>query len=333
MRPAAPTRSPLRFSYSSPDQPRLQQAVIRTIEFVGGQRRLRRLYEAQRVGRLPGEGFFDAAIRLLALDVACDRRALAAVPAEGPVVFVANHPYGVLDGIVLAALTLAVRPDTRILANEVLYRVPETRAHLLPVDFASTPAAVATNLASRRMAQAWLARGRAIGIFPGGGVATTERALSRPVLDLPWHPFVAKLVQGSRATVVPVHFSGHNSRLFQLASHVSLTLRLSLLFHETARRIGTRMDVAVGAPIPFAELSGAASRAALVDALRCRTYALSPSPGVDWTRSGRIRAARRAGSARRPGVGGELQSEADHHCPGDPFDDAAEALVGTARGR
>lgn len=323
--------SPLRFSYSSPDQPVLQQAVIRAVEFVGGQRRLKRLYEAQQAGRQAGESFFEAAIRLLALDVVFDAGTLGRVPATGPVLFVANHPYGVLDGIVLAALMLKVRPDTKILANEVLYRVPETREHLLPVDFAPTEAAIATNLASRRTAQTWLAQGGAVGIFPGGGVATTERPLSRPVLDLPWHPFTAKLVQGARATVVPVHFSGHNSRLFQLASHLSLTLRLSLLFHETARRIGTRLDVAIGAPVPFADLSGFSSRAALVDDLRRRTYALAPAAGIDWMKAGRIRGAARGGSARRAGIRRELQPEADHHRAGSALDEPAEALIGASR--
>jgi putative hemolysin len=291
--PLAESATPVRFSYSSPDQPIVQQALIRAIELVGGQRRLRRLYEAQQDERLPGETFFDAAVRLLALDVAYDKAALAAVPAEGPVVFVANHPYGVLDGIVLSALTLKVRPDTKILANDVLYRVPETRAHLLPIDFGLTRAALATNVASRRAAQDWLSQGRAIGIFPGGGVATSERPLGRLVFDLPWHSFTAKLVRGSRATVVPLHFSGHNSRLFQLASHLSPTLRLSLLFRETARRIGTRLDVAIGTPIPFDELDAITDKATLVAELRRRTHQLAPVAGIDWRRHGRIRGDRR----------------------------------------
>ncbi len=297
---AAEPSSRIRFSYSSPDQPIVQQALIRAIELVGGQRRLRRLYEAQQAGRLPGEGFFEAAIRLLVLDVAYDAAALRAVPADGPVVFVANHPYGVLDGIVLSALTLKVRPDTKILANEVLYRVPETRDHLLPVDFGGTREALATNVASRKAAQAWLARGGAIGIFPGGGVATSERPLGRSVFDLPWHPFTAKLVRGARATVVPVHFCGHNSRLFQLASHLSLTLRLSLLFRETARRIGTRRDVAIGEPIAFADLEAIEDRDALVGELRRRTYALAPVTGDDWRRHGRIRGQKTSALRRRP---------------------------------
>ena len=157
------------------------------------------------------------------------------------------------------------------------------------LSFAATRAALATNLASRRTAQNWLAEGRAIGIFPGGGVATSEKPLGRMVFDLPWHSFTAKLVRGARATVVPVHFSGHNSRLFQLASHLSLTLRLSLLFRETARRIGTRLDVAVGAPIPFEELEPLSDKAEFIAELRRRTYQLAPVAGIDWRRHGRIR--------------------------------------------
>lgn len=278
-------QAPIRFSYSSPDQSIVQRSVIRAVELVGGQRRLRRLYEAQRLGRLAGETFFDAAIRLLSLDVRFDQAALDAVPRSGPVVFVANHPYGVLDGIVLAALVLKVRPDAKILANSVLYRVPETREHLLPVDFAETRSALATNIASRREARKWLGQGGAIGIFPGGGVATSERPLSRTVFDLPWHPFTERLVRGAGAPVVPVHFAGHNSRLFQLASHISLTLRLSLLFRETARRIGTRLDVAIGAPIPYSELEALTDSGALTADLRRRTCQLgecrkSTGPGT-----------------------------------------------------
>ncbi len=96
-----------------------------------------------------------------------------------------------------------------------------------------------------------------------------------PAVDLPWAPFTAKLLRMSGATVVPVYFVGQNSRLFQLASHLSLTLRLSLVFRETARRIGSKLKVRVGAPIPFADIAHIEDRGELVMELRKRTFDLA----------------------------------------------------------
>ncbi len=279
----------IRFSYSTATQPHVQRAFIRTVEFLGGQRRLKRLYERRNSVLRPGETFFDAAVRLLALDVHVDDDALRALPKTGPIVFIANHPYGVLDGIVLTWLALKARPDVKVLANGVLTTVPEAKDFLLPVDFTGTREATAINVHSRRIAQTWLNDGHAIGIFPGGGVSTSEKPLRGAALDLPWAPFTAKVIRLTRATVVPVHFSGQNSRLFQIASHLSVTLRLSLLFRETARRIGTRLEVRIGKPIPFEEIADIRDRTELVGELRRRTFALAPQDDVNWMRHGRLK--------------------------------------------
>jgi putative hemolysin len=157
----------------------------------------------------------------------------------------------------------------------VLCQAPDARGNLLPVDFAPTREARETNVRSRLAAQAWLKEGHAVGIFPGGGVSTSERPLKGPAVDLPWAPFTAKLISLSQATVVPVFFVGQNSRLFQLASHLSLTLRLSLVFRETARRIGTILKVRIGKPVSFAELAHLENRKELVKELRRLTFSLA----------------------------------------------------------
>jgi putative hemolysin len=271
--PALPKK--VRFSYSTADQPVLQRAVIQAIEKIGGQRKLKKLYVQHQKNLKSGENFFDSAIRLLRMKVEYDEAALARTPATGPVLFIANHPYGVLDGITLTWLATKVRPDTKVLANDVLCQAPEAAGNLRPVAFAPTREARETNVNSRLEAQKWLRQGHAIGIFPGGGVSTSEKPLKGPAVDLPWAPFTAKLLRASQATVVPIFFVGQNSRLFQLASHLSLTLRLSLVFRETARRIGSRLKVRVGAPIPFSEIAHIEDRAELVMALRKRTFELA----------------------------------------------------------
>lgn len=264
------------FSYADDSMPLVQRGLVRTIEVLTGQPTLARLYrDLQRGGAQ--EDFWDGAVRRLALDVRCDQKRLAAgLPAEGPAIVVANHPYGVLDGIVLGWLVRRARPDFRILTNAVLYRAPEVRPWLLPVDFAGTEEARATNLNSRKGAHEHLAAGGVVVVFPAGGVSTSPDRMGRkPAVDAPWQPFVAQLVQRHRAPVLPVHFAGQNSRLFQIASHVSLTLRLSLLFKEVHDRIGTPVEVRVGDRVSFDELERLGSRQAMVDRLRALTYGLA----------------------------------------------------------
>ena len=274
----------VRFSYSTADQPMLQRAVIQAIEKIGGQRKLKKLYTQHQKNLKNGENFFDSAMRLLRMKVEYDEAALARTPADGPVLFIANHPYGVLDGITLTWLATKVRPDTKVLANDVLCQAPEAAANLLPVAFSPTREARETNVSSRLQAQSWLREGHAIGIFPGGGVSTSEKPLKGPAVDLPWAPFTAKLLRSSKATVVPVFFVGQNSRLFQLASHLSLTLRLSLVFRETARRIGSRVKVRVGEPIAFSEIAHIEDRAELVMELRKRTFGLARPEDIKGSR-------------------------------------------------
>ncbi|MFL5258488.1 MAG: lysophospholipid acyltransferase family protein [Hyphomicrobiales bacterium] len=271
----------VRFSYSSSEQPLFQRSVIQAIEQIGGRQKLKRIYDQHQADPRQGESFFDAAIRLLRLSVHYDAEALDACPRTGPVVFIANHPYGVMDGITLTWLAAKVRPDIKVLANSVLCQAPDARDNLLPVDFDPTREARETNVRSRLAAQAWLREGHAVGIFPGGGVSTSERPLQGPAVDLPWAPFTAKLIRLSHATVVPVFFVGQNSRLFQLASHLSLTLRLSLVFRETARRIGTILKVRIGRPIPFDEIAHLEDREELVKELRRLTFALARPGDVE----------------------------------------------------
>ncbi len=263
------------FSYANPEDSLVKRSLIRLIEKATGQADLKRLYIENQRARRPAESFWAAAVRSLGLNVLFDERALQALPRSGPLVVVANHPYGVLDGIVISWLIEKLRGDFVVLTNAVLWRAPEVRDYVLPIDFSATPEALAMNVNSRAAARAQLDRGGAVIVFPAGGVSTTPDRLGRyPAVDARWQPFVGQLIQRSKAAVAPIWFAGQNGRLFQIASHISLTLRLSLIFHEVKSRIGGSVPVVIGAPIAFAELSAIKDRQALADFLFARTYAL-----------------------------------------------------------
>ena len=272
----------------------MKRAMVRAIERVSGQPHLQRLYQSYRDDPEHPD-FFDSAIRLLDLHVSYDAQRLEAMPATGPLVIVANHPFGVLDGLVISWLVSKRRVDFKVLTNSVLDGAPEARDWLLPIDFANTDAAKATNLATRADCQKRLERGECIVVFPAGGVSTSPTPFERAAVDDSWKPFTARLITRTGASVTPFYFEGQNSRLFQIASHISLELRLALIFREVRRRIGTRLPVHIGETLAPEHLTGAGRRQDLMRFLRQQTYGMAPcglQPGI--ARADQIAARRHA---------------------------------------
>jgi putative hemolysin len=199
----------------------------------------------------------------------------AVCPSEGPVVVVANHPYGVLDGLALCRLITQVRPDFRLLVNRVLCRDARAERYFLPINFSESGAAQRQNVRSIKAALSHLQEGGTLGLFPAGGVATAPHPFGT-ARDLSWKPLLATLIHTAEAPVLPVHFAGQNSRLFQIVSQVSLTLRLALLMREALCQQGTTLPVHLGEPLPYADLAALADRTALVQRLRHATLRLAP---------------------------------------------------------
>ena len=202
------------------------------------------------------------------------------IPREGPLVLIANHPYGILDGLMMGHILSQTRGDFRILAHQVFRKAEDLERVILPISFDETKEAVALNLATRKASLDYLGQGGAIGIFPGGTVSTAAKPFSRP-MDPGWRGFTAKMIAKSQATVVPVYFDGHTSRLFQLASHLHVTLRMGLLIKEFRKRVDTPVEVVIGDPIPRHTLAQyAGDTKSLMAFLRAKTYELSPSPVI-----------------------------------------------------
>lgn len=266
-------------SYASSVQTRAGSAVVRLLENSTGRIGLIRRADGYEDEVAQGADFWDVVRRRYGLDLAVRRGSLDLIPSDGPLVVVANHPFGILDGMMMGHILSSCRSDFRVLAHRIFRKAPDLERVILPISFDGDKEAQRLNLRTRAEALSYLGQGGCIGIFPGGTVSTSERALSGRPLDPGWRTFTAKMIARSGATVVPVHFEGANSRLFQIASHVHPTLRLGLLIREFRKRIDQPVHVSIGAPIPRDVMSQhAKDPRAMMDLLRRATYDLSDTP-------------------------------------------------------
>jgi putative hemolysin len=263
-------------SYASPCDSRLTRVLIHLIEATTGQLELKRLYSVYQTELRGSVDFWEAAMRLMRLSVDYDPKKLDALPRSGPLVIVANHPFGLIDGLLIGHLANRVRRDFKVLTNSRLYPPDaEIRNYILPIDFDPTPTAQETNLRSRAIARAHLKGGGCIIVFPGGGVATTPSFFAGKAVDFEWKPFTARLVHEAKAPVLPIFFPGQNSRMFHIASHIGMTARMAYLLHEVANKIGGRFSATIGDVLPYETLREIRDPRTLCRHLRDRTEALA----------------------------------------------------------
>lgn len=253
-------------------------AMIRTMENLTGRIRLIKRAKGYETEVAQGRDFWQVMVERYGITLDLIAGSLENIPRDGPLLLIANHPYGILDGLIMGHLLSKVRGDFRILASNVFRKAEELNRIVLPVSFADTKEALALNLGTRKVALDYLGQGGAIGIFPGGTVSTAASPFAQP-MDPNWRNFTARMVAKSNATVVPVYFEGHTSRLFQVASHLHVTLRMGLLINEFGKRVDTPVRMAIGQPIERGEIDARGRDAkSLMAFLRQKTYEMSSRP-------------------------------------------------------
>jgi len=234
--------------------------------------RFNELYEQAR--RTSGERpFVDRFLEAMNVCPTVSPADLRLVPKLGPVVAVANHPFGLVEGAVLAALLGAIRPDVKILANRFLATLAEARKYCIFVDPFGGDQAVRMNLGGLKSAIAWLKQGGLLGVFPAGEVAHLDLR-ERAVIDPEWNHNVARLIRLTGAAVLPIYFLGANSALFQLLGFLHPRVRTALLAHELLNKHNREIELRIGQPIDPAKLRSIQDDVAMIRYLRHRTYLL-----------------------------------------------------------
>lgn len=266
-----------RLSYANTFSNPFKVFVIRAMEWFTGKIPLLRLIRKfEHEGVVSGHAFFTRCLSLMQIEVQTPQSQIDKIPTTGPVIVVANHPHGLVDGLVLAELMGKVREDYKILTRSLLTGIPEIEKFMLPVAFPHEENSQRLNINMRKAAMAHLKNGGVIVLFPAGVIASSETMFG-PVIEAEWNPFTAKMIQRSGATVLPIYFPGRNSRTYQIANLISATIRQGLLLHEVVHSLKKPQAPIVRDPIQPDEMQewGQNPRG-LVAWLRDKTLALKP---------------------------------------------------------
>jgi putative hemolysin len=251
--------------------------VIRAIEWFTGKLTVLRMVKKfeKNNASYRGQKFWRGALDIMGIDLTTPPEQMANIPKEGPVIVVANHPHGLVDGMILADLIGRVRQDYRILTRSVLTGLDEAAtSFMIPVPFPHDPDAQSKMVEMRAKAMAHLNQGGVVALFPSGVVMSSDNWIGPPI-EREWNVFTAKMIRRSGATVVPVYFPGRNSRAYQIANRISPILRQGLLLHEIVRSCNKPQAPVVGKAVTEEEMKNLESDPrGFVAWLRLRTLSL-----------------------------------------------------------
>lgn len=253
---------------------------IKAVEWMTGKLTvLRRVRQFEKMGAPKGRAFWPATMKAMGIDILTPEEQIARIPRTGPVVMVANHPHGLVDGMVMAEMIGRVRDDYKILSRALLTDLDESATrYMISVPFPHEVDAQAKMMAMREQATEHLKAGGLIALFPSGGVAAADTWFG-PAIEGEWNVFTAKLIRTSGATVVPCYFTGQNSRAYQIANQISPILRQGLLIHEVVHSFDKPQKPVIGnriSPEDWAE--GIKTPRRFMSWLRDRCMSLTENP-------------------------------------------------------
>lgn len=224
-------------TYANSFDDRWTSLAIKVVEWMTGKITILRMvnkFEKQNA-QYRGQYFWRGALNIMGIDLLTPADQVDNIPEKGPVVIVANHPHGMVDGMILAELIGQKRQDYRILTRSVLTGLDEAAtSFMIPVPFPHDPEAQRKMVEMRANAMAHLKQCGVVALFPSGVVMSSDTMFG-PALEREWNVFTAQLIRRSGARVVPIFFPGCNSRWYQMANRVSAILRQGLLLHEIVR--------------------------------------------------------------------------------------------------
>ena len=270
------------FTFASSEVNKLSQSFIKITELLTGKLTLKKLYDEYLVEENPPENFWKDAIKKLELNLIPHYYSKEQIPQKGRLIVVANHAFGVADGVSICSLLSDIRYDYKMITHKVLRHAEAVKEKIIPIDFTNTKDAMINNIKARRSAEDVLKDNGVIVIFPSGTIAT-KPSLGKTIkaTDGDWKQFTSKLAIRTKTPILPIFFEGQNSQLFHIANKIGLTFRYSLMMYELKRKIGETINMHVGNIISAEKIREIGDLREITKYIRYKTYDLDPIKGLN----------------------------------------------------
>jgi len=273
------SQSKIAFTFASAEVNIISRQFIKIIELLTGKIKLKKLYDQYLLEDNPPENFWNDAVKKLKFNLQTNFQEGNFIPKSGRLIIVANHAFGVADGVSLCSVVSKIRQDYKIITHKVLRQAEAVKDKIIPIDFSPNRTAMLSNIDARKEAEKILQNDGVIVIFPSGQIATKEDLkLKTRAHDGNWKQFVSKLIVKTKSPVLPSYFEGQNSQLYHIANKMGQTFRYSLLMHELTRKIGDTINLHFGTVIPFSDFEKIGNLIEITQHLRNKTYSLDPKP-------------------------------------------------------
>ena len=265
------------FTFASSEVNKLSQSFIKITELLTGKLTLKKLYDEYLVEENPPENFWKDAIKKLELNLIPHYYSKEQIPQKGRLIVVANHAFGVADGVSICSLLSDIRYDYKMITHKVLRHAEAVKEKIIPIDFTNTKDAMINNIKARRSAEDVLKDNGVIVIFPSGTIAT-KSSLGKTIkaTDGDWKQFTSKLAIRTKTPILPIFFEGQNSQLFHIANKIGLTFRYSLMMYELKRKMGETINIHVGNIISAEKIREIGDLREITKYIRDKTYDLDP---------------------------------------------------------
>ena len=275
-------KNKIAFTFATAEVNKLGQLFIMLTELLTGKLRLKKLYDEYLSENRPPEFFWDDAVAKLNFTIKTNFQEDSYIPKKGKLIVIANHAFGVADGVSICSVISKVRQDYKMVTHKVLRQAEAVKDKILPIDFNESKEALLTNINTRKEAETVLQNDGVIVLFPSGRIATKKNLKKYTKADDgEWKQWVSKLILKNQCPVLPIFFDGQNSHWYHIANKLGLTFRYSLCMYELKRKIGDDINMYFGSLIPYENLAKMGDIKEITKYLRSVTYSLDPQLNIN----------------------------------------------------